>query len=228
MLSADVTREIHARIFEDEPWTEYSEYQPLQAINAIRRIGVVVVLVGLVKLKGLEIPETLSLVYPSQLVGRQELQACETEPNPSGSRVQFSVQQIRELGMLCLRIEALSSKRVFRAFPERKKSSQKSISEAQPDKGAVLGERHDVQEPESRYMYGDPNLLLPNLSEGASDRELMAALDSLSVRIENAIASVFQRVTLKNNVEDAVSKLQEHAGVDEAILQQLTSILQSL
>jgi len=227
MLSADVTREINARIFETEPWTEYSEYQPLQAINAIRRIGVVVVPVGLVKLKGLEIPEMLSLVYPSQLAGRQELQACETEPNPSGSRVQFSVQQIRELGILCLRIEALSSKRVFRALPGRKKSSQKSISETQPDKGVSLGERNDVQEPESRYMYGDPNLLLPNL-EGASDRELMAALDSLSVRVENAITSLFQGVTLKNNVEDAVSKLQEHAGLDETILQQLTSILQSL
>jgi len=87
-----------------------------------------------------------------------------------------------------------------------------------------LGERNDVQEPESRYMYGDPNLLLPNL-EGASDRELMAALDSLSVRVENAITSLFQRITLKTNVEGAVSKLQ---GLDETILQQLTSILQSL
>ena len=228
MCSADVIREINARIFENEPWTEYSEYQPLQAINAIRRIDITVVPVGLVKLKGLEMPEMLSLVYPTDLLGRQELEASETEPSPSASRVQFSVQQIHELGMLCLRIEALSSSRVFRAFPERKKSTQKSIPDAQPDEAAVSGEGNDVQKPESRYMYGDPNLLLPNLSERASERELMAVLDSLSVRIENAIASLSRRISAKSQAEHAISKLQEHTALDEDVLQQIASILQSL
>ncbi|KAH9829119.1 adenylate cyclase-like protein, partial [Rhodofomes roseus] len=107
MCSADVVREINARILETEPETEYSHLQPSQAVEAIRNSGIVVVPVGQVKLKGLEVPETLSLVYPRDLSGRQSL--VKTDANPSASRVQFSVNQMRELAMLCVRLEMLSS-----------------------------------------------------------------------------------------------------------------------
>jgi adenylate cyclase len=223
MCSADVIREINARIFENESWTEYSEYQPLQAINAIRRIGLTVVPVGETKLKGLEVPEMLSLVYPAELAGRHDMEGAEVEPSASGSRVQLNVQQIRDLGNLCLRLEALSSLRIFRPLPERKKSSQKSFTEGQPDET-----EQRVAEPESRYMYGDPNLLLPNLSDRATDAELMAVLDSLSLRIDNAAETLFRRISDKRRVQGAISALERHAGLDETTLRLVASILQSM
>ena len=219
MCSADVIREINAKIFETEAETEYSDFQPSQAIDAIRRLGVVIVPVGEVKLKGLEVPEMLSLVYPTCLEGRKDLEEAPADPNSSGSRVQFSVLQMRELGILCLRLEALASSRVFRAIPERKGSIQTLENES-------------VRQSAVEYMYGDPNILLTPMNDKASDADLMMLLDSLSVRIENALATMTQKYSPSAPNDGAlISALKDSGGLDgldERTLQQVFAALQNI
>ncbi|PCH35852.1 adenylate cyclase [Wolfiporia cocos MD-104 SS10] len=168
MCSADIVREINARIQGTGPDTEQSHLQSSQAVEAIRRLGVVVIPVGEVKLKGLEVPEMLSLVYPKELAGRQQLSPAPSESNLSASRVQFSVDQMRELALLCIRLEILSSRNIF--------------SESQ-DTGS---NRTSGYSNYSRYSQYDPKTLLPVMDK-ASDSDLMFLLDSLATRIENAL-----------------------------------------
>ncbi|KAJ7720551.1 adenylate cyclase [Mycena metata] len=73
MCSSDVIREISAKILETEPETEYSDAQPQEAIDAIRRLDPVVIPVGEVRLEGVKVPEMLSLVFPSKLIGRKDM-----------------------------------------------------------------------------------------------------------------------------------------------------------
>ncbi|KAG1751292.1 uncharacterized protein EDB91DRAFT_598835 [Suillus paluster] len=216
MCSADVVREINAKIFENGPDTEYSEFQPTQAIEAIRQMQIVLIPAREIKLKGLEIPEMVSLVYPAALLGRQDLDASGSHLSTSTSpaRVQLSIAQVRDLAMLCLRIEALASGRIFRPRLERKESVSDLPLELLSDE--------DVLEPS--IMYGDPNMLLPPMNEKTSDLEIMMHLDSLSSRLENAVASLVLR-KLSDKSSAIVTALEGHEGIDERTLQLITSLL---
>lgn len=212
MCSADIIREINA-IFNDGPKTEHSYLQPTQAIEAIRRLGVVVHPVGEAKLKGLEVPEMLSLVYPSELAGRQELEAVQTHPGAAGSRVQFSVDQMRELAVLCIRLETLTSSRVFRPLPTRKGSTSKTLEEEKQEEANPV------------YLHGNLDVLLPTLDK-ASDSELMQVLDSLSMRIESALAALTLKQIVSMNKCDGDNISRRHGGgLDVRTLQQLLSFL---
>ncbi|KAG1783634.1 nucleotide cyclase [Suillus placidus] len=70
MCSADVVREINASLFNSDP---ASKPQPARAIEEIRQLQTVFIPVGEIQLKGLEVPEIASLVYPAALLGRQRL-----------------------------------------------------------------------------------------------------------------------------------------------------------
>jgi adenylate cyclase len=216
MCSADVVRELNAKIFENGQDTEYSEFQPTQAIEAIRQMRIALVPAGEVKLKGLEIPEMVSLVYPVALLGRQDLDASglHLSTSTSTARVQLSIAQVKDLAMLCLRIEALSSGRIFRPRPEQKESVSDLPLEPLSDE--------DVLEPS--VMYGDPNLLLPPMNEKTSDLEIMMHLDSLSLRLENAVACLALK-KLCDKSSTIVSALENHEGIDERTLNLITSLL---
>lgn len=223
MCSVDIIREINARIFETEPFTEYSEFQPPSYIDAIRRTGVVVLPRGEVKLKGLEVPETLTVVYPAELAGREDLEESEPNPTASASKVQFSIDQMRQLGLLCLRLEALSSSRIFRPLPQRKGSATKSLADAQAE---------EAQARESNVMYGDPNVLLPPIHDRLSDPELMIILDSLSVRIENALGSL--TVGQQQPASQSLASSKSHSilssleKLDERTLENVMALLSRL
>ncbi|EIW63579.1 uncharacterized protein TRAVEDRAFT_161932 [Trametes versicolor FP-101664 SS1] len=180
MCSADVIKEINARILETGPTTDHSHHQPLDAINAIRTMGVAIFPVGEVKLKGLEVPEYLSIVYPESLQLRQDLEPFEAAPTASGSRVQFSVEQMRELGLLCVRLETLAMSKVFRPTPVRKGSIASVSATTKPEddtKSALV-------------VYDDPSLYLPVMDEKSTDAALTTVLHSLSLRIDNALTKL--------------------------------------
>jgi adenylate cyclase len=227
MISADVIREINARINQIEPWTEYSDRQPIQAVEAIRRIGITVFNMGELKLKGIEVPELLSLVYPADLAGRHKLLQTEPEPPTAlGSRIQFSVEQIQALGHLCLRLEALSSSRIFRSRTERKRSVQKPPAENDQSYDA---EADDNPMETIKYMSADPVMLLPALNDKVTDEEMMGMLDSLSVRIDNARSSLQQNILPEpGKMDNAISALERDGGFDELTLQRVLSILRSV
>ena len=157
-------------------------------------------------------PEVLSLVYPAELAGSEDLEEREPDPSASASKVQFSIEQMRQLGLLCLRLEALSSSRIFRALPQRKVSASKDLSD---------GQVADTERP-SHVMYADANRLLPSIHDKLTDAELMTLLDSLSIRIENALVSLSGR--FPSQAQSIVSTLQ---GLDERTLQEILSSLQS-
>jgi len=218
MCSSDVIREINAKIFETESETEYSDAQPQEAIDAIRRLEPVVVPVGEVKLKGLEVPEMLSLVFPGNLIGRKDLDDTAVDPTET-SRVQFSVAQMRELAMLCLRLEMSASGRVFRPYPERKGSLQGP--EVPPDE----------DEP-SIFLHGDPNVLLPPMTDKMTGVDLTLILYSLMVRIENAENALSSMAGIKAPPSDEkkalMSALQRSGGLDERTLNQVWSVLRTI
>ena len=225
MVSADITREINAKIKGTEPETEYSDFQPLKAIVSIKSMGITVISVGEVKLKGLEVPETLSIVYPGHLAGRQNWVEAEPLPNPSGSRVPFSVEQIRELALLCVRLETLTTGRIFRPLSERKPSLTREAAAPSPN------EIDDLQEePESIYLYGDPDLLFPALSETASDADMMMILESLSIRIMNVVPALFfeaSPMSQSHGVQAIMDALAKRGPLDNRTWTKLLAVLNS-
>ena len=224
MCSGEIVREINASIYNTEPETEHSKQQPLQAIDAIRSMDVSVVPVGEVKLKGLEVPEYLSCLYLGDHVQRHEWGS--TGPTASGSRVPFSIPQIYELGLLCIRLETLTTFRIFRPLSERKDSIQTivSIDEAEP--------APDPTTP--AVLYGDPKALLPTMNKDSTDLELMVLLDLLSVRIINAaskLAEMYGACRRAKNpalADSVASTLTEHGRLDPETLECVLSLLNGI
>lgn len=182
MCSGDVVREITTRVLNDDP-EKPADPELAPTIEAIRLKGIVIKEVGEKRMKGLEVPEFLSLVYPDDLAGRLELKEdswIDGKSSEDGSRVQFSEGQMMKLAHLCLRLETLSSKRVFRPLSERKSGS----TDADPTEAVI--------------MYADPDLLMPSL-KNRTDKELTYLLDSLSVRIDNALSTLQLRRTIDSS-----------------------------
>jgi adenylate cyclase len=166
MCSAEVIHEINASVLQCAPETEFTHLQPSEAVDAIRHIGVTIADKGEFKLKGIEAPVHLALIYASSLVGREELLEAKDLPTVKPSRGPVNIEEMRQLGLLCIRLEALTTGRVFR-----------------PLSAATTN-------PSEAYFNCDPSLLLPAINENASDLELAFLLDALSIRIENALAAL--------------------------------------
>jgi adenylate cyclase len=233
MCSADIILEINAKILDSGTEMELSKEQ---SVEAIRRIGVVVIPMGEYKMKGIELPELLSVIYPLGLEGRHELKEAPVDPTASGSRVQFSVPQMQELGLLCLRIEAISSGRVFKPTPERK--------------GSIQSGNYPERNVGAHTFTGDPNVLLPPINDTSSDSDLMLLLDSLTLRIENAVNTLYMKlrnsgvmpcsrssrplqtmpesVGGSTNAGTLVDALMEEGVLDESTLKYISSFLRRL
>ncbi|KAJ1304897.1 hypothetical protein OPQ81_006031 [Rhizoctonia solani] len=177
MVSADALKEI-------TPWLQNTDVQGdgddeksefMRLVDQLRLLDPVITEVGERRLKGLEVPEILSSVLPRDLEGRLKLSQPSNTP-AGASRVQFSVEQIRQLGVLCARLEALSSGRVLRDIALQHNSSAPNPSKEESNEGAI--------------MYTNPALLMPDIRKEASDDDLLTILDSLSIRVENALGSI--------------------------------------
>ncbi|KZP34212.1 L domain-like protein [Athelia psychrophila] len=215
MVSADIVREINSRFSEPDEYTEYSDV-PQHIIDALVRMKMKVIPKGEFKLKGLEIPEALSLVYPEALLGREDLEISPPGPSASAaSKIKFSIEQMRQLGLLCLRLEALSSSRIFRPLPVRKGSTAK-------DKDIPEDVPEDASDAHANIMYGDPTILLPSMHDQLTDAELMVILDSLAIRVDNALASLAHKHAAPPHPEGLVTALQ---GLDEQTLREVLSAL---
>lgn len=211
MCSSDVMREIKARVLN----LDHEENEPMHRaiIDTIRRIGIKTIHVGERRMKGLEIPEDLWLVYASELIGRRELHESAGERDPSSSKVHFSVTQMRQLAMLCARLEVLASSRVLRPPPVRKGSAQ-TAKEELPSL-----QQEDV------VLYADPDTLIPTINEKATDRQLMALLDSLSLRIENALMTLHLRCMAQSPHALLDNLRQNGEQIDVRTLKQILTLL---
>jgi adenylate cyclase len=210
MVSNDIVREIRASVFNTEEATEYSSLQSAAAIEAIRELDVVIKYVGEVKLKGIELPEIISGIYPSGLEGRHELdENPDPEPEsmePDSLEAQFA-PLAKDLGMVCLSLESMSSKRVFR--PVMCKPSSPSV------------------------FYANPSLLLPFITDNISEDEFITILDSLLIRLENSIEMIAKAydVAPTNPPRSAAAlleALQEESALSGDILSYIASVLDRL
>lgn len=181
MVSSDVVREIE-RMKEqlDNNHPSYNQFQTL------RRMGIEIAYVGERSLKGLEAPEALSLVLPTALFGRLE---TPTSPAPApSSRIQFSVNQLMELSMLTVRLEALATSRVFKPHPRRRSFPANPSTEppAADDNNPII-------------WRGDPDVVVPNIKSEPTDQDLMMLLDHITGRIENALSSLQIRSMMQSS-----------------------------
>ncbi|KAK0535094.1 cysteinyl-tRNA synthetase [Tilletia horrida] len=127
MASKDVVTELKAVLDSVEDGSEgnvdgegaLTSYRLLQpGINRdviqLRRLGFGISEVGERKMKGLETPEMLYLVFPTALAGRLEAKPDAPAPQVFEPTVQLlNVDEVKQLGALCLRLEALSAGHVF-------------------------------------------------------------------------------------------------------------------
>lgn len=193
-------------------------------IETLRRMQFTVTPVGERRLKGIEAPEELSLIWAKELEARKNITRNKDEEEVSAaaadasSRVAFSIAQMKQLAMLCVRLETLTSNRVFKPVSAGKRTvppigllpAMTTVSEE--DEGGpidIVPGIHGIQPApqivvphaslETRaavnpvYLMANPDLLMPPIKEGATDEYLMLLLDSLSLRIDNALASLYLR-----------------------------------
>lgn len=247
--SQEIIKDINTHVLGIEEANELSRPQTQVSVEGVRKLGLVIMPKGEVKLKGIELPEDLFILYPSGLEARHDLKDTPTDPSASVSRVQFSASQLQELGMLCLRIEALSSGRRFKPLPELRKASIVSSTALPPSTDVskdVYKQRTRVAEAdvdveadteveaeadlESGVFYANPALLLPPVNELSTDAELMRALDSLSLRVGNAVGTLRARHQLDppkppTPKESLLMALREDGGLDDETLQYIASVL---
>ena len=253
MISNDIIQELrkHFAMTEKEPPPTPPKDSELEDpekrreqnhVEAIRRTGFVLTSMGEHKLKGIEAPEPLSLIWPSELVGRLHLRGDEgaevsKAKADASSRVPFSITQMKELAMLCIRLETLTSGRVFKSTPlgersgaittsagaleasaaaaaaasavvatrqvpetvegaegvlqQGKEAAGRPMSTGSKSGGPKIMVEGEEDGAPSVYLLANPELLMPTIREGATDDELMLLLDSLSLRIQNAMAALY-------------------------------------
>jgi adenylate cyclase len=200
MVTADVAAEIRARLLgalDAEPRDEL--------LPELRAFDVSLVHVGEFKLKGLEMPETLSLVYPRRLLGRHELLDEPDEPVPPpapspestpgddadepvvavDADVLCTAEQVRELAALGVRLQALAAGHIIRPPPRRGSVSllpeAPNAASAKPPLAA-------------RVIRVDPTALAPGPGVGAGEDELLAALEYVLLGLEAAADALVRRV----------------------------------
>lgn len=160
----------------------------------IRRLGLGVISVGQRRLKGIEVPEHLSLVYPKMLAGRHThlpgarrssgLFQQMYEP----TKELLSLDQIKQLGYLCLRLESLSNQRCFPGIDPKDPWSDPIYAGLRKPAGPVPRSHRNglVQECVERA----PEILIIATREDATDAELFPLLRQIITRIRNSIYTI--------------------------------------
>lgn len=244
--SADAVEVLQAMLsaFSDEEDRDNPLVDPSQLdaatkrdIAAIRQLGCGIKEIGEHKLKGLETPEFLSIIFPNALAGRlsggqskealmsaaQLLQA--KSGNPSGQPILQSIldhQELRALAALCLRLEALSAGNEHR-FYESSSSTSPHVGHHSP----ALGYGHSSAAPKRRTTLSPHLLASIVVRSEATDEELLVLFESLLVRIENALASMQLRHL--GPFTDVLAALGDAVKIEPGfILQALTMLSQML
>lgn len=129
----------------------------------------------------LAVPEHLFIVYPKALGGRLEFSHLRENVEVNNARLYggedrlISLDEVKQLVILCVRLEALSQGRVFgdRAAPQQ--TMPTSNGSALPQQAAIT---------HAAYNLG------PTVSAEMTDEDLVAVIDSLTIRIENALSTM--------------------------------------
>ena len=162
----------------------------------LRRMGFGISSIGERRLKGLETPEVLSLVYPKQLAGRLE----ETKTDAPEAQVYeptmqlLDIEEVKQIGMLCLRLEALSNHSVFPGILPSKGSGSDGRGleqDANGESAALVPLSHNARRKAvEAALVERPELLIYAIRDDATDEELAGILEQLTTRIQNTVSTL--------------------------------------
>lgn len=203
MASQDVLNEI-------APLMEYLNSSDEQVLNdlqgdlkrevmELRRIGLEVRDMGDRKLKGLEVPERLHLLYPKTLAGRLEISneiRAEVEVNDARKSAErqrsVDIDQVCQLSDIALRLEAVCS---YNPTPSSPGDT--------PTAGVMR-------------LHPPASYLGPSIREDMNDEELWTIIESLVGRIENAMSTLY----LKNFGEfsTVLAALESATKIDQKLI----------
>ena len=143
------------------------------------------------RLKGIESPERLSLVYPKNLSGRYiHLAGSRTSSSSllmfEPTQALLALGQIKQLGYLCLRLEALTNRRCFPGIYPADPLSR-IVHEDMPTSRSEPVPSSDRSLLVQRFVTRMPELLAVDAREDATDAELVPILSQLTTRIRNAV-----------------------------------------
>ncbi|KAI8459997.1 hypothetical protein BY996DRAFT_4575209, partial [Phakopsora pachyrhizi] len=171
-------------------------------VASIRKMGFGISEIGEKRLKGLEMPEFLSLIYPRVLAGRLNNKGASIggpdskidevyEPAPR----MLDVNHIRQLGMLVMRLEAVSAATVHAplSFLPNSKSKQSGGLPSLGNLTPIESNSSGASRPKSRLI--DPHLLSSSypIRLESTDEELSLILENQVIRLENVISSLSLR-----------------------------------
>jgi adenylate cyclase len=208
-ISGDVLPELKACL-ELAPQTENTPDQPADAVAAVRALSPMIFSKGHFALKGIEQPEYITHIYPRELASREtidiaappSLARVSTSTRP---RIQFKPEQIRALGLVAVRLEAIAAQCVHKTSLMPNLLDPESL----PAPGA--------------YQTKDIELLIPILSSKATDQEVISVLDSLTGRINNATAAIM--LANVHGAQELMQAVVTQGGVPDDKLQQIMAIL---
>ena len=238
LLSADAVRELKV---------EATSLDLVSTVEALQSFEPEYINVGEKKLKGLEIPEVMTAVYPQKLLARLHI-ATEQEQAPAlpaedaiirsstdelppefsvatlsgGEEWSWTPEQVRELAYLTVRLQTLAGGRVFRPLPVRKGSRAQVVAPPDADDG--------------RFLFSDLSALAPSVPERASEAELHGVLDYLLLQLELVAESLSSRLDQSSGDSDdaadveairAALNLRAQSGcpLDPGTLQQVLELL---
>lgn len=169
-------------------------------VASIRKMGFGVSEIGEKRLKGLEMPEFISLIYPRSLAGRLNNQGASLggpdskvdevyEPTPR----MLDVNHIKQLVTLVVRLEAVSAAAVHAplSFSPSSASTTNKLTGSNVDvsgeeRAATIGNSN--KRPKSKLLNG--HLLTYPIRSESTDEELAAILENQVIRIENVLSSL--------------------------------------
>ena len=156
----------------------------------------------------MEVPEHLSLLYPIQLKGRLDLDKNilnvvnnKEESNTSvfeSTPPILNAEEIRKLAKLIIKIEFLASGRIQKE-PEESNNLITNDKDGRRislnDHDEQINENENTNDKKSKEYDGlftivSATLLTPAIPDGASDEELIAILEALVSRMNNAINTI--------------------------------------
>lgn len=178
---------------DEELWLDPTEKRD---VLALRRLGFGIVELGERRLKGIEAPELLSLIWPKLLKERNRAGMDEAEAE--GGHVAevhdpstqiMDVALVKSIGRVCLRLEAAASF-IVHGHPMEHASSTGPAHPQSQTNGAptILGNTTLARARPAASI--DPSTLIYPIRPDATDDELVALLEIYLIRIENVLSSL--------------------------------------
>ncbi|WWC91945.1 uncharacterized protein L201_006897 [Kwoniella dendrophila CBS 6074] len=249
MASGDVISEINSV-------REYLESNDEESLNELqgdlkrellelRRIGLDVKDMGERKLKGLEVPEKLHLLYPKTLSGRSEVSndiRAEVEVNDPRKQEQrmIDIEQVKELSSITLRLESLCnlgsllSNDVLESNSSLKSLSPPSspniniTTSGNTDRELSLQRRDTNPNTSTTTHKGKSPLpinvnLGPVIRDDMNDEELLIIIESLTGRCENALSTLYLKQL--GGFSSVMAALEKATKIDSKLITHALSLM---